>query len=168
MLLQAEPIFVAKGLVVADHRDPADRIMIIKTGVVELCLAIDSKVWCYVMQHNTSGWQCKLSQHEKWAVKICWVRMSGRLLTMSQTFDSVSSKRGIKHMNFILTKCNDSDCACMYCLFFSALMQYVTFESQPSCSYHKMQKNIMSRTMLNIAYLQWCLWWLFCDWGQEV
>jgi hypothetical protein len=44
MLLRAEPIFVAKGLVVADHRDPADRIMIIKTGVVELCLAIDSKV----------------------------------------------------------------------------------------------------------------------------
>ena len=45
MLLRAEPIFVAKGLVVADHRDPADRIMIIKTGVVELCLAIDSKVY---------------------------------------------------------------------------------------------------------------------------
>ncbi len=44
MLLRAEPIFVAKGLVVADHRDPADRIMIIKTGIVEICLAIDSKV----------------------------------------------------------------------------------------------------------------------------
>jgi hypothetical protein len=76
---------------------------------------------------------------------------------MSQTFDSVSSKRGTKHMNFILTKCNHSDCACMYCsdtFVFSALMQYVTFESQPSYSYHKMQKNIMSRTMLNIAYLQ--------------
>jgi hypothetical protein len=45
MLLRAEPIFVAKGLVVADHRDPADRIMIIKTGIVEICLAIDSKVF---------------------------------------------------------------------------------------------------------------------------
>ena len=44
MLLQAEPMFVAKGLVLADHRDPADRLLIIKTGAIEVCLAIDSKV----------------------------------------------------------------------------------------------------------------------------
>ncbi len=36
---------MAKGLVVADHRDPADHIMIVKTGIVEICLAIDSKVF---------------------------------------------------------------------------------------------------------------------------
>jgi hypothetical protein len=44
MLLHAEPIFVAKGLVLADHRDAADSLLIIKTGAVEVTLAIDSKV----------------------------------------------------------------------------------------------------------------------------
>ncbi len=44
MLLHAETIFVAKGLVVADNRDQADRVMIIKTGVVEICLVSETKV----------------------------------------------------------------------------------------------------------------------------